>query len=130
MPSLDANLLLRWLLDDVPEQSTAVGELLDSGVPCHVADVALIEVAFVLERVMHIPRELVGDSLSAILSHGSIRTDRPVWTASVADYLEHPKLSIADCFLAEKASATGHAPLYTFDRKLAQQLHSAELLTV
>ena len=42
MPSLDANCLLRWLLDDIPEQTVQVTALVNSGESVYVADVALI----------------------------------------------------------------------------------------
>ena len=45
------------------------------------------------------------------------------------DYRTRPKLSIADTYLASLASLSGNAPLYTFDRKLANQAESAELLS-
>ncbi|MDR2922738.1 MAG: hypothetical protein LBU85_05290 [Treponema sp.] len=43
MPSLDTNCLLRWLLDDIPEQTALVTALVDSGENFTVADAALIE---------------------------------------------------------------------------------------
>lgn len=128
MPCLDANLLLRWLLDDVPKQSAAVDRLLNSGESCRLPDVALIEVAFVLDRTMRFSRELVADYLDAVLALGSVQIDRRVWRAAVGDYRTHPKLSIADCYLAAVATVTGDGPLYTFDAKLAKQLPGAELL--
>ncbi|MFT4052343.1 MAG: hypothetical protein QM677_08855 [Microbacterium sp.] len=46
-PSLDANCLLRWLLDDVPEQTARVDALRAADPRVTVPDVALIEVVFV-----------------------------------------------------------------------------------
>ena len=128
MPSLDANLILRWLLDDVPDQSAAVDRLLTSGGSCRLPDVAVIEVAFVLERTMRLSRELVADYVDAILAVGSVVIDRALWQRAVSSYRSHPKLSIADCYLAAQAAVTGDVPLHTFDLKLARQLPEAELL--
>jgi len=128
MPSLDANLILRWLLDDVPDQSAAVDRLLTSGASCRLPDVAVIEVAFVLERTMRLSRELVADYVDAILAVGSVVIDRALWQRAVSSYRSHPKLSIADCYLAAQAAVTGDVPLYTYDLKLARQLPEAELL--
>ena len=52
MPSLDTNCLLRWLLDDIPEQSAAITNLIDSGEGFTVADAALIETVFVPENLI------------------------------------------------------------------------------
>jgi predicted nucleic acid-binding protein len=120
--------MLRWLLDDVPEQFAAVDRLLADGGQYRLADVAMVEVGFVLERVLQLSRALVADNLAAVLAVASIEVDRPLWHRAIAEYRSHPKLSIADCYLATQAGSTGQAPLYTFDRKLANQLDAAQLL--
>ena len=51
MPSLDTNCLLRWLLDDVPEQTAIISAIIDSEKNLAVADVALIETVYVLEKI-------------------------------------------------------------------------------
>ena len=51
MPSLDTNCLLRWLLGDIPEQTALVTALVNSGEDIAVADAALIETIFVLEKL-------------------------------------------------------------------------------
>ncbi|MFT4288802.1 PIN domain-containing protein [Nocardioides sp.] len=125
--SLDANLVLRWLLDDVPAQTARVQRLLDTGVALRLADVALVEVTYVLERVLRLSRGLVADYVEAVLALGTVEVDRATWHSAVSAYRSHPKLSIADCFLAADAAATGSTPLYTFDATLARQLSEAEL---
>jgi len=57
MPSLDTNCLLRWLLGDIPEQTASVTAFINSGKSVVVADVALIETVFVLEKIKKISRE-------------------------------------------------------------------------
>lgn len=128
MPTLDTNVLLRWILGDVPDQSSAAERLLASGVRCVVPDIAVLETAHVLERVMSLPRITVVHSIEMILGVASIDVDRVLWRTALDDYLAHPKLSVADTFLAAQARANHHTPLYTFDRKLANQLSEAELL--
>jgi len=44
-------------------------------------------------------------------------------------YTAHPKLSFTNCYLATLAQKTGAAPLLTFDKKLANQLPAAQLLS-
>lgn len=128
MPSLDANVVLRWLLDDVPEQTRAVEDLLASGSLFRLSDVALVEVAFVLERSIGLSRSRVADNLEAVLALGAIEIAVPVWRTAVRHYRTHPKLSIADCFLAAAAASTDDAPLLTFDAKLARQVPGVELI--
>lgn len=128
MPSLDTNALLRWLLGDLPEQAAAVDRLLASGERFAVDDAALIETVFVLERVMGISRPTVAQSIRALISSASLDFHRPLWAALASDCVRHPKVSIADLYLAVRAKADGDDPLYTFDKKLAQQIPGAALI--
>lgn len=128
MPTLDTNVLLRWLLNDVPDQAAAAERLLASGVRCAVPDVAMIETVYVLERVLQLSRTTIADSVELILEVANLDLDRSLWRSVVDDYLTHPKLSIADTYLAARARTSAHVPLYTFDKKLANQISEAELL--
>ena len=67
IPSLDTNCLLRWLLDDVPEQTKLVSALINSGEGAAVADAALIETVFVLEKLKKIRRETIEKALLAVI---------------------------------------------------------------
>lgn len=129
MPSLDTNVLLRWLLDDVPEQTAAADELMSNGARLTVPDVALIETVYVLERVVGLTRTTVALSIETVLGVASVDVDRALWREVLADYLRHPKVSITDSYLAAAARATGDTPLWTFDRKLARQVEGAQLLS-
>jgi predicted nucleic-acid-binding protein len=50
MNNLDANVVLRFLLDDIPAQSVKASRLITTS-QCYVSDVIFAEAAFVLERV-------------------------------------------------------------------------------
>ena len=126
MPTADANVILRWLLDDAPELTPVANAVITKAPRCVVPDVALVEVVYVLERVMGVPRASVVKSIEALLGQANVDAERATWTAALADYLAHPKLSIADVFLAAEASHMGRLPFYTFDAKLARQVEAAE----
>lgn len=128
MASVDTNVLLRWLLADVPAQTERADALLASGRQFTVDDVAIIEVVFVLERVMRLRRATVADAVNTVISTAALDLDRDRWRAVVTDYVAHPKLSVADIYLARRAAEREAAPLYTFDKKLASQLDPAELV--
>lgn len=128
MATLDANIILRWLLDDVPTQTRAVDRLFAEPNELVAPNVALVEVVFVLERVMKIPRPAITQAVRALMGRANIRMDRTLWTQALSDYERLPKLSIADIFLALQAEARGETPLLTFDKKLTSQMTPAELL--
>ena len=128
MPSLDTNCLLRWLLDDIPEQSALVTTLVNSGESFAVADVALIETVFVLEKLKKISRETIEKAIMAIIENDSILCNGELFIEILPMYAKHPKLSFVDCYLEALARKTESSPLLTFDQKLANQLSGAKLI--
>ena len=130
MPSLDTNCLLRWLLDDVPEQTVLVTSLVNSGESFAVADVALIETVFVLEKIKKISRESIEKAITVIIENDSIICNRELFIEILPNYTKHPKLSFVDCYLEVFSRKTGNPPLLTFDQKLANQLFGAKLIVV
>ncbi|MCL1929327.1 MAG: PIN domain-containing protein [Treponema sp.] len=129
MPSLDTNCLLRWLLDDVPEQTALVTTLINSGKSITVADAALIETIFVLEKLKKISRETIEKAVKVVIEKDSILCNRELFIEVLPIYTGHHKLSFIDCYLEVLARKTGTAPLLTFDKKLANQLSGAQILS-
>ena len=129
MPSLDANCLLRWLLDDIPEQTALVTAVINSGENIAVADAALIETVFVLEKLKKINRETIEKAIMAIIEKETILCSRDLFREILPIYTSHSKLSFTDCYLEVLARKTENVPLLTFDKKLANQLPGAKLLS-
>lgn len=126
--TLDTNVVLRWLLDDIAEQTAAADALIASGVECVVPDAVIIETVFVLEKVMRLSRRTIVDSVETIVAVSTVKLDRSLWREALDDYLAHPKLSISDTYLGAHARQSRQLPLYTFDQKLAKQITGAALL--
>jgi len=130
MPSIDTNCLLRWLLGDVPEQTALVTALVDSGENIVVADAALIETVFVLEKVKKIRRETISKAIMAVTRKKTIRCNRELFEEILPVYASCPKLSFVDCYLETLARRSAALPLLTFDKKVANQLPDARLLSL
>ena len=129
MPSLDTNCLLRWLLGDIPEQTAIITALIDSDENVTVADAALIETVFVLEKVKKINRDSIEKAVKAVIEKKSILCNRELFEEILPIYTGHPKLSFIDCYLETFARRMGSEPLLTFDKKLAKQLSGTQLLS-
>ncbi|MDR0848846.1 MAG: PIN domain-containing protein [Propionibacteriaceae bacterium] len=129
MANLDTNAVLRWLIDDIPQQTRAVEHLLSECGEVTVHDAALIECVYALQTVYKASRPAIATALSTLLGHGAFRIDTALWRDIIADYLAHPKLSVVDIYLTHQARRAGDTPLYTFDQKLANQLDDAELVS-
>lgn len=125
--SLDANVLLRLLLNDVPHQHAAAMKLLADGGRFAVSDTALIEVNFVLGRAYGLNRDQQHEAIVGLLQQPQIVGNIDVFAVTFDLYCPHPKLSFEDCYLVSLAEANGDEPLWTLDKKLASQTQ-AELL--
>jgi len=121
MASLDTNCLLRWFLDDIPEQCQRVEALLLAKMPLVVDDAAIIESIFALEVGGRLSRQLIRGFIDTAAAQ-PITMDRALWAEILDVWVGHPKLSVVDVYLATKAKANGNEPLYTFDAKLINQM--------
>lgn len=122
MPSIDTNLILRLLLGDVEEQRVAVLRALAKYDTVAVADLAIAETVYVLEKVKQLPRKQIVAMLESLLVNQHLNFNRPLIEHVMPHYLKHPAVSFNDCCLAVYAKLTGAMPLLTFDKKLARQL--------
>ena len=120
--SLDANVVLRLLLNDVPEQHEAVLKLLDQASGQFVvADTAIMETVFALSKHYGLTRAVVVEAIRGLMSLTEIKCNQVLFEKALPLYARHPKLSFEDCCLASYAELTDASPLWTFDRKLANQ---------
>jgi predicted nucleic-acid-binding protein len=120
--SIDTNVLLRLYLNDVHEQFVQAKKLLETpNVRYHVADMSISEMVFVLERQKKLPRHIVAEIVSDILSKENLNCNRTLFNRVLPLYLRAPKLSFVDCCLDQYAALNEAVPLWTFDRKLARQ---------
>ena len=129
--SLDANVVLRLLLSDVPAQHTATLKLFKgaTGQFC-VADTAIIEVIFVLGRAYEFTREQIVDAIEGLMMLRELNLNRTLFEKALPLYVSRTSLSFEDCCLAVYAELNDAEPLWTFDTKLARQAASAQLVTV
>lgn len=118
--SLDTNILLRLTLNDVPEQTKAVESLLNGKSNFEIADAALFEMIFVLEKVYGLPRDRVVKSVYSIIRNPIFNCNRRLFELTLPLYEAALKLSIVDCALTKYAELNNNTPLFTFDVALAK----------
>jgi len=118
MISLDANVVLRYILRDLPAQS-AKAEALITRSQCYVSDVIVTETAFVLERRFGLSRADVSLILRKFLSLRTVACNELLLDKTLELFASARRLSFADCYAAAEASRGGHI-LVTFDKDLAR----------
>jgi len=116
MISLDANVILRFLLNDVPSQ-TAKARTLMTRPAVYVSDVVISEVAFVLEKAMKFDRESVALLLKTLTALPNLNHNSHVLAETISLFGARKRLSFVDCYAAAESNLFG-TNLYTFDKKL------------
>jgi predicted nucleic-acid-binding protein len=116
MNSLDTNILLRFLLDDLPAHSGR-SEKAIRGATCYVSDVIVTEVVFVLEKVQKFSRIDVSQLVQKLTSLDSVICNKTIVHKALRLYERKAKLSFPDCFVAVEAEMSGDT-LLTFDLEL------------
>lgn len=122
MGSLDTNSVIYLLTQDMPNENKAVRNLIERSGTLKVAIPVFFELEYYFRKVGGMSRQLISENLLYIIEHPNLVTRQKLIIATLKDYLEHPKLSFIDCYLANFARETGDSPLHTFDRKLYLQL--------
>jgi predicted nucleic acid-binding protein len=129
--SLDANVLLRLLLNDVVAHHNAALKLFQGATgQFAVADTAIIELVFVLARHYGLARTEVAEAVEGLMALPELSCNRSLFGKALPLFVKNPKLSFEDCCLAAYAELNAAEPLWTFDQKLANQAASARLVPV
>ena len=116
MKSLDTNVILRFLLRDVPAQA-ARAESAATSPDVYVTDVAITETVFVLEKYYEASRSEIVSSLTAFLALPNLISNAAMFMDVFELYEARATLSIVDCYAAIEAKEWQNE-LATFDKKL------------
>ena len=124
MNGVDTDALLRYLLQDDPEQGPPAARLVDGPEDLGVSLVALAEAAFVLSRVYGVPRERVVDDLVTLLRKRDmvvLGMDKALAASVLLLCRPSGRVSYADALINADARAHGVGTLYTFDERFPSE---------
>jgi len=123
MEAVDANVILRYLAGDNPEQETAARTLMDGltpGNPGFICREVIIEVAWVLERSYRLSRAQVAGALIDLTASDSLVVENSDDVAAAAHLYQQGGIGLSDLMILSAAERQGAIPLHTFDRGLAK----------
>ena len=129
--SLDTNIILRYIIGDVPGQFTIADKFFRLSTSTHhIEDLAISEIVYVLTKQYGRSRSQIVNLLNFFLARFSnvLEYNHDLTSIVFPFYLNHPKLSFNDCCLSAYAETKHHEPLWTFDQKFARQADNAKLL--
>lgn len=118
---LDANAVLRYLLEDIQEQADEVAEAVACGAEVTVE--VLAECVYVLSGVYEVPRSAIAESLGLLLDEVACRRGNAA--AAALGLYAGSSFDFVDCVLAAEHDISSK-PVLTFDKKLRQLLKLVE----
>jgi predicted nucleic-acid-binding protein len=131
MIGLDTNVVVRYIVQDDPRQTTAATELIEGGLtprqPGFVPLVVLCELVWVLESCYDAARAEVAQAVRVLLTAKQIVVEQPAIAWKALRAYEAGGTDFADGVIVETSRAAGCEKLVTFDRRAAK-LPGAELL--
>ena len=123
MMALDTNVIIRYLVTDVPEQAEAARSLINQLTPDNpgfICREVVIETAWVLERSYRFPRTRIAEALMELAASDSLVVEDGDDVVAAAHRYRQGGVGFSDLMILAAAERVGAAPLYTFDRRLAR----------
>ena len=123
---LDANAIIRFLLDDIHAQHLEVKRIIKSRNCCLVLPVVQ-EATYVLNEYYGIPRDLI-KKIFERFKEAMIIEDEDVYSKAFEYYVESPKLDFVDCLLCAYHT-TRNLDILTFDKKMKNKIERTTKLS-
>ena len=127
---IDTNILIRLITRDEPELVARAEKLIAKKDKLYIfEDAAMMEVVFVITGDQYrYSRAQAAESIKTMMRIDNICFNKGVIEDALDLYVAHPKLSFVDCYLWVIAAISQELPLWTLDRKLANQCPVAKAL--
>ena len=123
MIGLDTNIVIRYVMQDDPDQAakaTALMEGLTRDDPGFISQVSIVEIVWVLSSAYKLKRQQIAGLLDHLLNTEALRMDgaEEVWRA--LRVYQTSRADFADCLIERTAQTAGCARTMTFDIRAAR----------
>ena len=118
MIGLDTNVLVRYIMQDDPKQSSKAAKLiesLDAENPGFITIVSVVELYWVLTSSYELTGVQVAQALDAILRTKQLQVERADQVVRALRVFGQGKADFADCLIERAASGAGCSQTMTFD---------------
>jgi predicted nucleic-acid-binding protein len=122
---IDTNVLVRYVMQDDPEQTRAATRFMDAlntHRPGHISSVAMAELTWVLKTTYGATREELADAIEALLAADAIIVEHADCAHRALAALRSAGADFADAFVAAIDSNAGCAETVTFDKDAARRV--------
>lgn len=120
---LDTNILVRYLVQDIPHQAVRASALVDSvaagEINIRLPDTVVFETIYILQRVYSIGKPDTVDALTKIIEHPGVVLDHKESVLGALGFWSRTGgLSFADCYHLVLAEELGFIQIYSFDKQM------------
>jgi predicted nucleic acid-binding protein len=115
---VDANILVRHLTGDPPEQGARATAFLAEADELLLADLVVAETVYVLESFDEVPRARVAELVRAIIAFPAIVVLDSVVLLRALEVYETDRLDFAEAYLVAQAERSGIGVIASFDRAI------------
>lgn len=120
---LDTNILLRYIVQDIPEQAVRVAALFEDVAAgrtvIRLPNTVVFESVYVLQQAYSVSKEDIVDALSSVIKHPGVVLDHKGPVLDALDFWRRTGgLSYADCFHLALAADLGFTEICSFDKKM------------
>lgn len=120
----DTNVVLRYLLRDIPEQYELAERFFETvrlaEETAVILESVLVECVYILTKFYKIPKAETAAILTGLLHYKGIVNQDKVSLIEALETFARLKLDIVDCILISKAKA-GNLKIFSFDKALKKQ---------
>jgi predicted nucleic-acid-binding protein len=127
MNRVDANVVLRYLLDDHEQISEKAADIIDNE-QIFLSLEVICEIVYVLMGVYSTPRTEIAETKKDFLQGENIATNDPAVTATALDIFAHNNIDFVDAILCAYYKHYGDI-IITFDKKLESLAKEQHLIT-
>jgi predicted nucleic-acid-binding protein len=121
---VDANIILRYILNDHEELSAKAAEIIENNEVTLTIEVAC-EVVFVLQKVYQVERVEIQAILSELLQEGLVCLEKPELLLKALDCYAETSFDFVDCLLWAYHKVD-QAMIFTFDQKLKKYIEGSD----
>ncbi len=121
MKIVDANIILRYLLNDHDELSVKAAKIIENNEVLLLNEV-VAEIVYVLEKVYNVKNDEIRDTLLDLFNYENISVDEFEVLAEALHLFGRKRLDFVDAILIAYSKVKGHQ-IYSFDKKLNKLLN-------
>jgi len=124
MKGIDANIILRYLTNDVPDQAEKVEKLLlqveTEKVTVYLSDIILADIVWTLEKYYKQPKSQVHKLITAILSLRGLHFSDKNLAFEALDVYVAQNVDWSDAFAASQMLKNNITEIYSFDKHFSR----------